>query len=103
MFGDLRSDRTRAALAVCGLALILIHGFVPKHFLVDYTSLGLLAFVLIVLLLPRIKRLNLFGQEVMFDEEIEEVAEDAAELKEAAPPPTEDAVRVEDAAPVGET
>src|SRR4051812_31368520 len=63
---QLRREWIRVSLAVVALVLLLAHGFEPKWFAVDTTSLGLLGFVLILLLLPQIEELDLFGNKIRF-------------------------------------
>lgn len=74
-------------LLVIGLAaLVVVHGFWSARFVVDTTSLGLIALLLVVLVLPEIEEFEAFG--VKFKRKIRDVEARAAAEAESAPAPT---------------
>jgi hypothetical protein len=77
---NLRREWIRVALGTAAVALIAVHGAVPTGFRVDTTSLGLLVFVLVILLLPQIEELDLFGNKIKFRKEVEETNRQASQV-----------------------
>jgi len=72
------------AAAAVVVALIVVHGTIPEHFLVDSTTIALLVLLVAALALPffptirkYIAELNLFGGGVKFRDEVERAAEKA--------------------------
>ena len=74
---------TVAAALVVG-ALVVVHGTIPEHFLVDSTTVALLVLLGAIVALPflpvvrrYISELNVMGTSIKFREEVEKVAEEA--------------------------
>jgi hypothetical protein len=73
-----------AAAAVLVGALIVVHGTIPEHFLVDSTTVALLVLLGAIVALPflpvvrrYISELNVMRTSIKFREEVEKVAEEA--------------------------
>jgi hypothetical protein len=80
---ELRREWIRVVLAVLAFALLVAHGAWSKSFKTDTTTLGLLLFVLVVLLLPQIAEFTLFGNTIRFRENLDKTADLAAEVEAA--------------------
>lgn len=72
------------AAAAVVVALIIVHGTIPEHFLVDSTTIALLVLLAAALALPflpvvrrYISELNVMGTSIKFRDEVEKVAEKA--------------------------
>jgi hypothetical protein len=77
---------TLAAVVVVG-ALIIVHGTIPEHFLVDSTTVALLVLLAAAIALPfapvvrrYISELNVMGTSIKFREEVGKLAEEARAL-----------------------
>ncbi|MDQ5820714.1 MAG: hypothetical protein M3540_04655 [Actinomycetota bacterium] len=87
---QIKVEWLRIVLVTAGVLLLLLHGLIPETFLVDTTTLGLLAFVLVALLLPHIEEVDLFGQKIKLDRGVRETAGIAATVEAETPSEPED-------------
>jgi hypothetical protein len=90
----------RLVLAVVAIALAIVHGVAPGIFRVDTTTLGLLAFLLVLLVLPQIEELDLFGSKIRLRERVQETKELADRVDEETRAVAPDAEEREPVAPV---